>query len=262
VLEEKRFQLVIHQGPQAGRVFPLHTVVVLIGREPSADVSINDPEVSRLHARLTATDDGYEIEDLGSTNGTAIDGRTVGRNTVPLSPGQTIKLGSSVILRYETQPTSDPGVTLLEDEAVALVEPGQLLKTAVSPNDLPFETEDNVIADPMLPPAFDDDLDDHLYDEQPALREMAETADELDELEPKLNALPPVATVRPASTPRVVPAREPITAPPPSGGNTTRRVINILLILLLLLMCCCCGFLVFMYQWGGDWLLREMGFLP
>ncbi|HEY4441323.1 MAG TPA: FHA domain-containing protein [Candidatus Elarobacter sp.] len=50
---------------------------ILVGRSPSADLRLDDPRVSRLHARIELRDDGVYVEDLGSRNGTTIDGRPV-----------------------------------------------------------------------------------------------------------------------------------------------------------------------------------------
>jgi pSer/pThr/pTyr-binding forkhead associated (FHA) protein len=50
---------------------------ILVGRAPSADLRLDDPRVSRLHARIEMRDDGVFVEDLGSRNGTTVDGRAV-----------------------------------------------------------------------------------------------------------------------------------------------------------------------------------------
>jgi pSer/pThr/pTyr-binding forkhead associated (FHA) protein len=50
---------------------------ILVGRSPSADLKLDDPSVSRLHARIEMRDDGVYVEDLGSRNGTTVDGQTV-----------------------------------------------------------------------------------------------------------------------------------------------------------------------------------------
>jgi hypothetical protein len=47
---------------------------ILVGRAPSADLRLDDPRVSRLHARIEMRDDGVYVEDLGSRNGTSVDG--------------------------------------------------------------------------------------------------------------------------------------------------------------------------------------------
>ncbi len=48
-----------------------------LGSAATSDLRISDPTVSRSHARLTCTDEGITVEDLGSTNGTAVDGTPV-----------------------------------------------------------------------------------------------------------------------------------------------------------------------------------------
>jgi len=50
---------------------------ILVGRAPSADLRLDDPRVSRLHARIEMRDDGVFVEDLGSRNGTTVDGQPV-----------------------------------------------------------------------------------------------------------------------------------------------------------------------------------------
>ena len=50
---------------------------ILVGRSPSADLALDDPSVSRLHARIEMRDDGVYVEDLGSRNGTTVDGQAV-----------------------------------------------------------------------------------------------------------------------------------------------------------------------------------------
>jgi pSer/pThr/pTyr-binding forkhead associated (FHA) protein len=50
---------------------------VLVGRAASADLRLDDPRVSRLHARIEMRDDGVYVEDLVSRNGTRVDGENV-----------------------------------------------------------------------------------------------------------------------------------------------------------------------------------------
>ncbi|RJP50408.1 MAG: FHA domain-containing protein [Anaerolineaceae bacterium] len=61
--------LVAQDGPLNGQRWSLnHTLVV--GRDPSCDIHVQDRQVSRFHARLTPTPEGVTLEDLGSKNGT------------------------------------------------------------------------------------------------------------------------------------------------------------------------------------------------
>jgi pSer/pThr/pTyr-binding forkhead associated (FHA) protein len=72
---------------------------ILVGRAPNADVRIADPRVSRLHARMEMRDDGVYVEDLGSRNGTRVDGEPIAGSR-RLQAGDEIGVGSaSVIFR-------------------------------------------------------------------------------------------------------------------------------------------------------------------
>jgi hypothetical protein len=67
--------------------------LVTIGRQASCTIVIADNNISRVHARFRAGDDGWTIEDLGSTNGTKVNGVLITEPTL-LSYGQLISLGS------------------------------------------------------------------------------------------------------------------------------------------------------------------------
>src|SRR5436190_22751813 len=62
-----------------------------IGRSPDCNVSVHDILPSRKHCKLERTRDGWVISDLGSKNGTEIDGRQISRHV--LRPGEVIKIG-------------------------------------------------------------------------------------------------------------------------------------------------------------------------
>jgi pSer/pThr/pTyr-binding forkhead associated (FHA) protein len=70
---------------------------ILVGRAPSAEVRIDDPRVSRLHARLEMRDDGVYVEDLGSRNGTLVDGTPV-VGSRRLASGDEITIGTASII--------------------------------------------------------------------------------------------------------------------------------------------------------------------
>jgi pSer/pThr/pTyr-binding forkhead associated (FHA) protein len=70
---------------------------VLVGRAPSADIRIGDPRVSRLHARIEMRDDGVYVEDLGSRNGTSVDGDVISGSR-RLVAGQEIGVGAASII--------------------------------------------------------------------------------------------------------------------------------------------------------------------
>ncbi len=94
------YQLVERSGPNPGKVFPLNKNEIYIGRDANNDVVINDAEVSRKHCRLVLQAGGYVLEDLGSTNGTFVNGqRLMGPHL--LRPGELVMLGENVSLTFE-----------------------------------------------------------------------------------------------------------------------------------------------------------------
>ena len=94
------FRLVVRRGPQPNQVFELNKDVITLGRDITNDIVINDPEASRHHLRITRGVSGYNIEDLGSTNGTFIGGQRVS-GVRELKRGDMIGLGETVTLGYE-----------------------------------------------------------------------------------------------------------------------------------------------------------------
>lgn len=85
--------LVVTEGPLAGRRIDLEGELV-IGRE-DAELTIDDEELSRRHAVLRTAAEGVEIEDLGSRNGTFVNGQRITAVT-RLNGGDSLKLGRSV----------------------------------------------------------------------------------------------------------------------------------------------------------------------
>lgn len=73
------------------QVHHLKTVPATIGRSPDSDVVINDPRVSRSHARIDFASGRFVLEDLGSTNGTTLNGEPVSAPAV-LTDGDALSL--------------------------------------------------------------------------------------------------------------------------------------------------------------------------
>ncbi|MFI1973052.1 cell division protein FtsK [Streptomyces cinnamoneus] len=95
---EAAARLHVVSGPDAGGVHLLHGGEVRVGRSSAADVPLDDPDVSRLHCAVTLTDDGrVTLHDLGSTNGTLLDGEPVGRAPAPLPSGALVRAGESTL---------------------------------------------------------------------------------------------------------------------------------------------------------------------
>jgi len=94
------FQLFVQQGPQAGQAFALNKSIITIGREAGNDIVLESPQISRYHTRLTLQGGVYVVEDLGSTNGTFLNGQRVLRLT-PVTTGDLIGVGESILLKVQ-----------------------------------------------------------------------------------------------------------------------------------------------------------------
>jgi len=105
-----QFQFVMRSGPTPGVTFPLESDQLTIGRDASNGVAINDAEVSRKHSRLSFQGGKYVIEDLGSTNGTFVNGQRLS-GPVVLKPGDVVSLGEQIVLMYDSV-SADPGATM------------------------------------------------------------------------------------------------------------------------------------------------------
>jgi len=85
--------LQVKEGPDQGKVFQLKAASLVLGRHEGCDIVLNDSSVSRRHARLELHRGRYHIVDLGSTNGTKVNGSRVG--TKALEPGDTVIIGTT-----------------------------------------------------------------------------------------------------------------------------------------------------------------------
>jgi predicted component of type VI protein secretion system len=105
------YQLVIRSGAGAGKVFPLEKSEMHVGRDVTNELVISDEKVSRRHARLYTEGDQYVVEDLGSTNGTFINGARLSGPHL-LRVGEQITFGETSIVSYE-RVDSDPNATVM-----------------------------------------------------------------------------------------------------------------------------------------------------
>jgi hypothetical protein len=70
---------------------------VVVGRSPEADLTIDDPFASDFHARIGPAEGGsFRIQDLGSTNGTFVDGARI-TGPVPIGPGEEFQIGQTIM---------------------------------------------------------------------------------------------------------------------------------------------------------------------
>ena len=83
--------LVVHRGPNEGSAFELEGELVGVGRSADQQIFLDDITVSRRHAELCATNDGWRVVDLGSLNGTYVNRQPV--TDVVLASGDEVQIG-------------------------------------------------------------------------------------------------------------------------------------------------------------------------
>lgn len=105
-----QFQFVMRSKPTAGKVFPLEGTEIIVGRDASSGIAINDAEMSRKHAKLSFQDPTYTIQDLGSTNGTFVNGQRISAPQL-LNPGDTVSFGENIVLQFDV--AYDPNATMV-----------------------------------------------------------------------------------------------------------------------------------------------------
>jgi len=89
-------RLVVTEGGLRGTTLPLGASAILIGRAPSCTLVLDDDYSSSRHARIYPEAGQWYVEDLGSTNGTFLDGTKV-ESSMPIPLGAPVRIGQSVI---------------------------------------------------------------------------------------------------------------------------------------------------------------------
>lgn len=90
--------LVVHRGPGLGSRYLLDQDLTTAGRHPDADIFLDDVTVSRRHAEFRRSPQGFEVVDLGSMNGTYVDGARV--DTQRLVSGLEVMIGKFRLTFY------------------------------------------------------------------------------------------------------------------------------------------------------------------
>jgi len=232
----------MERGPEPGEVFQLTLPSHTIGRDPISDLCIADPEVSRQHALLILMPNGgYKIQDLGSTNGTLVNGARLSGDAYGLQNGQLITLGGSVALRYQ----------LIHREAIDGGGPAAVDGVADSQSEMSFSPVQSETGEEAAAPeeaiggevfaATIAEGGSNLWREREPVRatQSEEVSRDKGEQEEYLEGTDVADEEDPG-----------------------RRILSIVLGVLLVLLCCCCGLTTFMYYYGGDWLLRQIGVVP
>jgi pSer/pThr/pTyr-binding forkhead associated (FHA) protein len=96
-----QYRFVMRSGPAVGKMYPLEAQEISVGRDSTNTIEINDAEVSRRHARMELRGSAYVVQDLGSTNGTFVNGTRISGIQV-LNPGDMVAFGEGIVLAYES----------------------------------------------------------------------------------------------------------------------------------------------------------------
>ena len=98
--------LLVIQGADQGKRFELTRRPMALGRDNSNPIRLHDHEVSRRHAEIRPQDEGlYSLVDLGSANGTYVNGSII--NDVVLRPGDQVQIGQSILV-YKAESGASP----------------------------------------------------------------------------------------------------------------------------------------------------------
>jgi diguanylate cyclase (GGDEF)-like protein len=96
--EDERAYILFISGPLIGKMYLLEDEETVIGRSPDTDICINDSRISRNHVSITLKGGRAIIEDLGSTNGTFVNGTRIKKHV--LSNGDKVHISSDTFFKF------------------------------------------------------------------------------------------------------------------------------------------------------------------
>jgi pSer/pThr/pTyr-binding forkhead associated (FHA) protein len=91
--------LIVRSGSQAGEAFPLSTPLTRLGRHPDSEIMLDDITVSRRHADVERTAEGYVARDAGSLNGTYVNHERI--DEALLRQGDELQVGKFRLVFFE-----------------------------------------------------------------------------------------------------------------------------------------------------------------
>ncbi len=124
-----KYELVVTNGPDEGNRMPLSQGILKVGRSAHANLVLSDKTVSNIHLELESGATGVHIRDMGSTNGTLVDGQRI--QSLVVDVGSEIQVGNSslkVFLEEETVPLSPPSLGRLVGKCPKMQEVYQWIK--------------------------------------------------------------------------------------------------------------------------------------
>lgn len=109
--QDRKAYVLFLSGPLQGKLYCLDQEQTIVGRAEDVDIPINDTRISRHHFRISTENGKAFIEDLGSTNGTFVNGKRVKHHE--LQNGDKIQISSSTVIKFAF---GDKGERMFHDE--------------------------------------------------------------------------------------------------------------------------------------------------
>lgn len=141
----------------SGREFLLKAGTNLVGRDPTADILLSDGTVSRRHAQVIIEENTAFVEELGSTNGTKVNGQPISvGERIPLGTGAEVRFGNITLILDLPEDFETPQVAVPSSEDVAAylvsaTDPGQRYPLRVGANKIGRrDSNDIVLPDPYV----------------------------------------------------------------------------------------------------------------
>ncbi len=106
-----KYELVVTSGPDEGKRLPIGEKMLMIGRSTRGDLTLSDKTVSNFHLEIESGSTGIHVRDMGSTNGTRVDGQKI--QSLILEIGSEIQIGNTslkVFIEEETTPVPPPAL--------------------------------------------------------------------------------------------------------------------------------------------------------
>src|SRR3954463_7303436 len=107
-------KLVVISGVLTGQVFPLEAAEITFGRDASNSIGVPDTSLSRLHCAFSRDRDGWRVRDVGSSNGTFVNGKQIQSHL--LADGDRVAAGGSLFLYVCGAPSIASVVALEEND--------------------------------------------------------------------------------------------------------------------------------------------------
>ena len=146
-MAEEYIRRLIIKGPEVDQTFDLTKGVYVIGRQAGTEIHLNHPMMSRKHAQIECTAAGCQVTDLGSANGSSLNGEPLQANTpVPLTGGDKIQAGPFEMVFEEI------AVVIEEPEPKPKTKPKAKPKAKPKPKSEPKPKPPEPAQPPSLPP--------------------------------------------------------------------------------------------------------------